>query len=150
MLLRIVGTAILILFVNMSAGGEAWFLIDLVTFFYILGMHFSIMLIQFGSGVFSAWKAVFSRNLTEEDRSVAAQVWRRAASVFIGVGILIDVLGTVTMGATASDSIGTSDILRASALSLLGTFWGMVLSFGFCTPIAHYVDSKRLAGTEPY
>lgn len=54
------------------------------------------------------------------------------------------------MGAIAdSTTFSNADVLRGNALSLLGTFWGMALSYGFCTPIAHYIDSKAVLDVEP-
>ena len=132
------------MFISVSIGGNYQSLIDAPTLIFLFGMCFSIMLLQYGSDVFRSWRLVFKKALTEDEKLLSVDIWKRAGSVFIGIGILQDVISQIVMGAIADHAVDNVDMLRGYELALLGTFWGIVFSYGLCSPVAHYLDSKAV------
>lgn len=142
--MRLLGFVVLIVSVVVAViltGGQ---LLNLESAVLVLGITPAALLLSFGSGLGSAFKAIFTRNPAPDTMKLGIAVFERGKSFAVAGGVLGTLIGWVLMLKALDDpaAIGPS-----VAVVFMALFYGLLLAYGLFLPLVVSLR-RRLAEAE--
>jgi len=103
------------------------------------------MLLLGGSNIPIMIKTALSGNATDEELRVGISDWRQARAYSLSTGVACVMVGVITVVANLDDP---ARIGPGLATALLGTFYALLLGFGFALPIQARLEDRAGLRTE--
>ena len=114
-------------------------LIDVVGFICVIGPVIGGSLVAYGSELRTAFKV----NPSQEEAMTAINVYKLAARVSIGSGLISTLLGWIAMlGNMGGVGMDIAALTGGTATALLTSLYGLVFSFCLFLPLQYYFQSE--------
>lgn len=142
--MRLLGFVVLIVSVVVAGiltGGQ---LINVDSVLIVLGSTIAASLMSFGSGLGSAFKAIFTSNPAPETMKLGIAVFERGKSFAVAGGVLGTLIGWVLMLNALDDPALIGPDL---AVAFMALFYGLFLAYGLFLPLVVSLR-RRLAVAE--
>jgi len=134
--MRILGIIIFVTIVALACTGH---LVNIPSVLIVIGGTIAMLLAAFGSGVWSAFKAVFSGSPDRDSIETGIAVWERGKSFAIASGMLGTLIGFVLMLQSMDDP---ASIGPAMGVALLTMLYSLLLAYGLFVPLVNSLQQK--------
>ena len=141
---RISGFVLFISFFSMGMDFQLDTFHDITSIFIVVGGTLGMLLLG-GSNIPNMIKTAFSGDATDEELREGISDWRQARAYSLSAGVACVMVGVITVVANLDDP---ARIGPGMATALLGTFYALLLGFGFALPIQARLEDRAGLRTE--